>query len=57
MENNNLPINRHIAKNAQVHDDKDNNKKEVTINDFAAAFPEWDLTPPAVVVKRVRRGI
>lgn len=52
---NNLPINRNVMKNAEVSKDSDNNKKESTTNDFAAAFPEWDLKPPAVVVKRVRR--
>ncbi|GAA0725304.1 hypothetical protein GCM10008905_20440 [Clostridium malenominatum] len=54
---NNLPINRNVMKNTEVNKDSDNNKMESTTDDFAAAFPEWDLTPPAVVVKRVRRGI
>lgn len=57
MDNNNLPINRHAMKNSEVQKNTDNNKNERIINDFAASFPEWDLIPPAVVVKRVRRGI
>lgn len=53
MDNNNLPINRHAVKNSEVGNKKDNNEKAA--DEFAAAFPEWDLVPPAVVVKRVRR--
>lgn len=57
MDNNNVPINRNAMKKSEVQNDSVNNKSETKTNDFAAAFPEWDLTPPAVVVKRVRRGI
>ncbi|GAA0742238.1 hypothetical protein [Clostridium oceanicum] len=57
MNNNNLPINRHAMKENKVQNDERNNNSEKSINDFASVFPEWDLTPPAVVVKRVRRKI
>lgn len=57
MDNNNVPINRHGVERSEVQNDRVNNKCEIKINDFASGFPDWDLTPPAVVVKRVRRRI
>mgnify|MGYP000903917923 CR=1 FL=1 len=54
---NNLPINRHTIKKQEAHNYESNNKNEKTTDVFAAAFPSWDLMPPAVPVKRVRRGI
>jgi hypothetical protein len=27
------------------------------IDEFAAAFPEWNLVPPMQVIKRVRRSL
>lgn len=35
---------------------KSSSLKDLSDNDFAAAFPEWDLVPPLQVIKRVRRG-
>lgn len=57
MDNKNLPVNRHIIKEKEIINDVVKDKIENTKNDFAAVFPEWGLMPPAVVVKRVRRGI
>ena len=57
MDNNDLVINRHTIKKQEDCKCEDNNKNAKIIDDFAAAFPVWDLIPPAILVKRVRRGI
>ncbi|MPM68134.1 hypothetical protein SDC9_115065 [bioreactor metagenome] len=55
--NDDMIVNRKLIKDIERSNDLDNNKVESKTNDFAAAFPKWDLMPPAVVVKRVRRKI
>lgn len=56
MDNNNLIVNRKIVNDSEDHNDKNKNKEE-TIGRFASVFPDWDLTPPAILVRRVRRKI
>ncbi|GFP77428.1 hypothetical protein bsdtw1_03556 [Clostridium fungisolvens] len=57
MSEKNLLINRNLAKEQPVNDTKANINKTESVDEFAASFPEWDLLPPAIVVKRVRRNI
>lgn len=56
MDNNNLIVNRNAAKKTEAQTSADSKGEEIK-DEFASAFPSWDLTPPAVVVKRVRRKI
>lgn len=56
MSDNNFVVNRNIIKNKPVEEEKSSVQVK-PIDEFASAFPEWDLVPPAVVVKRIRRNI
>lgn len=56
MDNNNLIVNRNAVKKTEAEISTDSKGKEIK-DEFASAFPSWDLTPPTVAVKRVRRKI
>lgn len=57
MDENNLIVNRkhsNITTNQSESTEITSGKIE---DEFASAFPQWDLLPPAILIKRVRRGI
>lgn len=51
---NDLLLNRHATKNSEGHKEIEVVNKEEK-DKLAASFPEWTLTPPTVLVRRVRR--
>jgi hypothetical protein len=57
MNDNDLPINRNLIKKYPAQEEKDDTINAKPIDEFASAFPKWDLLPPAILVKKVRRNI
>lgn len=62
-ENNNNSIENVDTKNNENTDERNLNltgsfnEKSLITDSFATAFPEWNLTPPMQIIKRVRRGL
>ncbi|GEM_PF-2725314 len=57
MNDNGLPINRNLIKKYPAQEEKNDGINARPIDELASAFPEWDLLPPAILVKRIRRNI
>ncbi len=59
LENNdsNANDNAAVLNDEHISVKMENEVKEPVVDEFAAAFPEWNLVPPLQVIKRVRRGL